>query len=95
MADQITLYPNGVGDEFGVAGFSGAATAWQAVQGDDSDTSYIYDSTATGGRASKVSILVKGGTYEASPYKITLKAVTNNVIPHKWELDVFMRVKEI
>jgi len=51
--------------------------------------------TATGGRASKVSILVKGGTYEASPYKITLKAVTNNVIPHKWELDVFMRVKEI
>jgi len=42
---------------------------------------------------SKVSVLVRGGTAENSPYKISFRCITSN--GNKWEYDVQMKIKEI
>jgi len=72
----------------------------QFVSAKDKDgtdvTSTILDiNTLANDGASKVSILVRAGSVSASPYKITLRCITNHAIPHKWEMDITMRVKEI
>jgi len=72
----------------------------QSANAEDKDgtdvTSTILDTnTLANDGASKVSILVRAGSASASPYKITLKCITDHAIPHKWEMDITMRVKEI
>jgi hypothetical protein len=41
----------------------------------------------------RVLALVRGGTEEASPYKLTFRCTTSRA--HKWELDIEMNVIEI
>lgn len=40
-------------------------------------------------------ILIKGGTEDFSPYKITFYGVTNLVPSNKWEQDIVMTIKEL
>lgn len=39
-----------------------------------------------------VQVLVRGGTENLAPYKVTFRCVTS--VNHKWEIDVDMKIKE-
>jgi hypothetical protein len=64
------------------------------VDADGNDVADTITNTATlqndGG--ARVYVLARGGTRASSPYKFTFRCVTS--LGHKWELDVFLVVRE-
>jgi hypothetical protein len=47
----------------------------------------------TGDEYGYLKVLIKAGTVDLQPYKITFRAVTT--APEKWEKDVVMQIKEL
>lgn len=91
-------------EEFTIAGdfvnnlSTGEGIASQTVAAEDkdgedvSDTVLDQDSIASSG--TQVSVLVQGGAEASSPYKITMKCVTDSTPAHKWEMEIIMSIKE-
>ena len=61
----------------------------------DSGSLAVVSSPTDGTLQAALQILVKAGSQDLSPYKITFYAVTTASPVHKWELDVKMKVKEL
>lgn len=71
-------------------------TAWASDKDGDDATNDVLDANTLGNDGGQtVQVLVKGGDAEHSPYKLTIRCVTDAENVHKWEMDIFMFVREI
>lgn len=77
---------------------SGEVVESQAVTaidnlGNDVTTMITNQVTVANDGASGVSVLVRSGSEDKSPYKLSFRCVTNR--GHRWEHDIQMKVREI
>lgn len=66
--------------------------------GDDATTDITDQDTVdkgTGSELGYLKVLIKAGTVDLQPYKITFRAKTTAGTPEQWEKDVVMQVKEL
>jgi hypothetical protein len=61
--------------------------------GVDATSTVTNQGTVANNGRSKVSVVVRAGTPDDSPYKLTFKCVTSN--GHQWEKDILMIVEEL
>lgn len=61
--------------------------------GIDVSSTMTNQASVSNNGSQRVSVLVRAGAPESSPYKITFRCTTS--IAHKWEHDVLMRVEEL
>lgn len=60
----------------------------------DIGTLTVVNSPTDGTTNSALAVLVKGGI-DREKYKITFKGVTNSTPAHKWEIDLYLKIKEL
>lgn len=71
----------------------GSCTAVAVTRAEADATASVLDAASKNVLGSKLQIRVKAGAAADSPYKITLKAVTDQ--GNTWEKDIEMSVKEV
>ena len=61
----------------------------------DTGSLAVVDSPTDGTTQAALSVLVRAGEQDKSPYKITFYAVTTASPIHKWEIDLKRKIKEL
>jgi len=68
------------------------------INGDDATADVTDQGTiakGTGTEQGWLKCLIKAGTVDLTPYKVTFRGLTDSVPAEKWEKDVIVKIKEV